>query len=213
MQVKRSDYSHTQAVRRCLKKQQAAVPSNVAARLAESLFIVFNHHLVLPEYVVEYELVRSVFLFTVMPMVVPADHSCVDSISDARTRTSPALSTSHSASGLPNEMTQLSTIAKFPCRLAIQVPNQDAPGNRQPVHAHRLHGANRAEQQLQQKMPEIAYLLRGLSPFLAFANVAGGDVKNPALQPLPEAIQDHATAALALPPQVSSTWNRLHVQC
>lgn len=63
-------------------------------------------------------------------------------------------------------------------------------------------GASNGEQALKSKMPESSHLLRGLNSFLACADVAGGDNKNPALQPLPESMQDQAAAALALPPEV-----------
>lgn len=51
-------------------------------------------------------------------------------------------------------------------------------------------------------MPEVAHLLRGLGPFLACADVAGGDDKNPALQLLPASVQEQAAAALAQAPEV-----------
>lgn len=56
-QVTQAPYSQAQAVRRSLKKITALPSSGDTSRSLDSLYVVFNHHLVLPEYIVEYELV------------------------------------------------------------------------------------------------------------------------------------------------------------
>lgn len=57
LQVTRASYPQAQAVRRSLKRVLALPSAGDMSRLLDSLYVVFNHHLVLPEYIVEYELV------------------------------------------------------------------------------------------------------------------------------------------------------------
>eukprot|EP00892_Ulva_mutabilis_P012060 jgi/Ulvmu1/9226/UM005_0326.1 len=137
--VMQSAYREAQAVRRSFTVNRMALPLAETCHLAKALYIVFDDRLVLPEYVVEYEL-------------VPGDKAC------SRART--------------DDDTSAQT-----------------------------HGS--AEAGLHMKMPEVSHILRDLSPFLAFADAASGDHKNPALRPLPEAICTQASAALAHGPEVS----------
>lgn len=66
-----------------------------------------------------------------------------------------------------------------------------------------VHGSSEAE--LRVKMPELAHVLRDLSPFLACADATSGDHKNPALKPLPDAISTQAATALAQDPDVRTS--------
>lgn len=71
-----------------------------------------------------------------------------------------------------------------------------------------------SEKSLRNKMPEIAHLLRGLGPFLACADISGGDDKNPALQLLPASVQEQAAAALAQAPEVGyCLWADNFIRC
>jgi len=99
-------------------------------------------------------------------------------------------------------------------RVVVQVPSKNCGSSTADSSGQvQMQMQSSAAVELRCKMPQMSHVLQDLRPFLAFADATAGDLKNPALQPLPDTIREQADAALAQGPQVRICVSVLHQRC
>jgi hypothetical protein len=215
VQVRVRDYIGCQAVCRTMKGSSQAPNSFRAAPKAagyriskDALCIVFDHRLVLPEYIVKFDLLptnmgaqhlstSSVavaspmllrFLPNSPPVQDPSEQPAVGGTMDSNSE----------CSGATNQIEQVPTSQQvdniFPARETATEATEGtftlSYKTAASVAAVRRHA------------PEVASHCRDLGGFLLAAEHVGSDTVNPALVNLPASVRETAEAALAMPPLV-----------
>jgi rhodanese-related sulfurtransferase len=159
-----------------------------SAATRDALWVVFDHRLVVPEYIVEFDL---------LPCDEDKPHACLP---QAATRSTAVPSPELVAA---NELHSDTSEGLQPGRAHSASPVPDCASDSElEVECAMGYDSAAAVAAVQRQAPEVGQRCRELGGFLWAAEHLGSDEINPALVPLPRKIRAMASAALALPPQV-----------